>query len=72
MKLGSYEMEKFLGEGAFGKVYLTKKEGDSKKYATKEFDRKEIDHSEAKKYLANEIIHRFAKYFRHIAFNSIF
>ena len=55
MKLGSYEMEKLLGEGAFGKVYLTKKEGDSKKYATKELDRKEIDHSEAKKYLANEI-----------------
>ena len=55
MKLGSYEMEKLLGEGAFGKVYLTKKEGDSKKYATKELDRKEIDNSEAKKYLANEI-----------------
>ena len=55
MKLGSYEMEKLIGEGAFGKVYLTKKEGDSKKYATKELDRKEIDHSEAKKYLANEI-----------------
>ena len=48
-------MEKLIGEGAFGKVYLTKKEGDSKKYATKELDRKEIDHSEAKKYLANEI-----------------
>ena len=27
MKLGSYEMEKLIGEGAFGKVYLTKKDG---------------------------------------------
>ena len=48
-------MEKLLGEGSFGKVHLTKKEGDSKKYATKELDREEIDSSEAKKYLINEI-----------------
>ena len=55
MKLGSYTIEKLLGEGSFGKVHLTKKEGDSKKYATKELDREEIDSSEAKKYLINEI-----------------
>ncbi len=55
IKLGSYTIEKLLGEGSFGKVYLTKKEGDSKKYATKELDREEIDSSEAKKYLINEI-----------------
>ena len=55
MKLGSYTIEKLLGEGSFGKVHLTKKEGDSKKYATKELDRGEIDSSEAKKYLINEI-----------------
>ena len=34
MKLGSYTIEKLLGEGSFGKVHLTRKEGDSKKYAT--------------------------------------
>ena len=55
MKLGSYTIEKLLGEGSFGKVHLTRKEGDSKKYATKELDREEIDSSEAKKYLINEI-----------------
>ena len=55
IKLGSYTIEKLLGEGSFGKVHLTKKEGDSKKYATKELDREEIDSSEAKKYLINEI-----------------
>ena len=55
IKLGSYTIEKLLGEGSFGKVHLTKKEGDSKKYATKEIDREEIDSSEAKKYLINEI-----------------
>ena len=55
IKLGSYTMEKLLGEGSFGKVHLTRKEGDSKKYATKELDREEIDSSEAKKYLINEI-----------------
>ena len=46
MKLGSYTIEKLLGEGSFGKVHLTRKEGDSKKYATKELDREEIDSSE--------------------------
>ena len=55
IKLGNYITEKFLGEGAFGKVYLTKSENDSKKYATKELDRAEIDSSEAKKYLNHEI-----------------
>ena len=55
IKLGSYTIEKLLGEGSFGKVHLTRKEGDSKKYATKELDREEIDSSEAKKYLINEI-----------------
>ena len=55
MKLGSYTIEKLLGEGSFGKVHLTRKEGDSKKYATKELDREEIDSSEVKKYLINEI-----------------
>ena len=55
MKLGSYTIEKLLGEGSFGKVHLTRKESDSKKYATKELDREEIDSSEAKKYLINEI-----------------
>ena len=55
MKIGSFETEKLLGEGSFGKVYLTKREGDPNKYATKMLDRKVIDSSEAKKYLVNEL-----------------
>lgn len=35
MKLEDYELDKFLGKGAFGEVYLTTKKGDPKKYATK-------------------------------------
>ena len=34
-KIDEYELEKFLGKGAFGEVYLTSKAGDPKKYATK-------------------------------------
>ena len=56
MKLEDYEIEKFIGKGAFWEVYLTKKEGDSKKYATRKIDRKEIDNNEnIKKFISNEI-----------------
>ena len=54
-KIDEYAAEKFLGKGAFGEVYLTSREGDPKKYATKKMDRGTIDKSEARKYLANEI-----------------
>ena len=56
MKLENYELEKCLGKGAFGEVYLTSKKGDSKKYATKKLDREEIEQSESMKYLRNEIV----------------
>ena len=56
MKLEDYELEKCLGKGAFGEVYLTSKKGDSKKYATKKLDREEIEHTESMRYLKNEII----------------
>ena len=55
MKLENYELEKCIGKGAFGEVYLTSKKGDSKKYATKKLDREEIEKSESMKYLRNEI-----------------
>ena len=54
-KIDDYELEKCLGKGAFGEVYLTSRAGDTKKYATKKMDRGTIDKSEARKYLANEI-----------------
>ena len=56
MKLEDYELEKCLGKGAFGEVYLTSKKGDSKKYATKKMDREEIEQGESMKYLRNEIV----------------
>ena len=55
MKVENYILEKSLGKGAFGEVYLTTVEGDPKLYATKKYDRGEIEHTEAKKYLENEI-----------------
>ena len=54
-QLDNFQIEKLLGEGSFGQVYLTTRKGDSKKYATKKLDRKTIDSSDARKYLENEI-----------------
>ena len=49
-------LEKCLGKGAFGEVYLTSKKGSDQKFATKKLDREQIEKSEAMKYLKNEII----------------
>ena len=43
MKLENYELDKFLGSGAFGEVYLTSKKGDSRKFATKKLDREQME-----------------------------
>ena len=57
MIVDNLTLEKCLGKGAFGEVYLTTKNGDTtKKYATKKFEREEIEKGEAMKYLKNEII----------------
>ena len=49
-------LEKCLGKGAFGEVYLTSKKGSDQKFATKKLEREQIEKSEAMKYLKNEII----------------
>ena len=57
MIVDNLTLEKRLGKGAFGEVYLTTKKGvDNKKFATKKFDRDVIEKGEAMKYLKNEII----------------
>ena len=55
MLIDNYVLEKCIGKGAFGEVYITSKKGESKKYATKKLDREYIEKSEAMKYLQNEI-----------------
>ena len=49
-------LEKCIGKGSFGEVYLTSKKGSTQKYATKKFERDQIEGTEAMKYLKNEII----------------
>ena len=49
-------LEKCIGKGSFGEVYLTSKKGSTEKYATKKFERDQIEGTEAMKYLKNEII----------------
>ena len=64
MKVDNYILEKCIGEGAFGEVYITKVAGDDKTiYATKKLDRPTIDQSQAKKYLENEI--KILRYLNH-------
>jgi len=56
MQVDNLILEKSLGKGAFGEVFLTKKVGDNNKiYATKQYERDKIENTEAMKYLKNEI-----------------
>ena len=63
MIVDNLTLEKCLGKGAFGEVYLTSRKGDDKKYATKKIDREEVEKGEGIKYLKNEII--ILQYLRH-------
>ena len=64
MIVDNLTLEKCLGKGAFGEVYLISRKGDDKKkYATKKIDREEVEKGEGIKYLKNEII--ILQYLRH-------
>ena len=56
MKLDDYELEKCIGKGVFGQVYLTSKKGSSTKFATKIINREEIEKTVAMKYIKNELV----------------
>ena len=55
MLIGDLTLQKRLGKGAFGEVYLTSKQGCKEKFATKKIDKKFASNPRAKKYLDNEI-----------------
>ena len=55
MIIDQYILEKSLGKGAYGEVYLTTIKGDSKLIATKKIDKSFCENPITKKYLINEI-----------------
>ena len=55
MLVGDLTLIKCLGKGAFGEVYLTSKQGNQEKFATKKIDKKYAQNPKAKKYIDNEI-----------------
>ena len=56
MQIDNLILEKCLGKGAFGEVYLTKMKGNNNTYyATKKYEREKIENTGAMKYLINEI-----------------
>ena len=57
MKVDNLILEKCLGKGTFSEVYLTTIEGDNDLYATKKYDREEIERvPDLLRYLKSEII----------------
>ena len=64
MQVDNLILEKLLGKGAFGEVYLTRIKGENNVYATKVYDRERVEQKELFKngeesdsliYLKNEI-----------------
>ena len=63
-KIADYTFEKSIGKGAFSTVYLTNKKDDTKKYATKIYERLVIDNDNNSKIcLKNEI--SYLKFLNH-------
>ena len=55
MFLDDYSLDKVLGKGAFGEVFLTSKKGTKQLFATKKIERELVEKDNTMKYLINEI-----------------
>ena len=55
MFLDDYSLDKNLGKGAFGEVFLTTKKGTKEIFATKKIERELVETGNTMKYLVNEI-----------------
>ena len=52
LQLDDYLLEKFLGKGTFGEVYLTKKSNTNLIFATKRMEKALVEDPRYKKYFA--------------------
>ena len=55
MILDDYSLDKSLGKGAFGEVFLTTKKGTNKLFATKKIERNVVENVNTIKYFVNEV-----------------
>ena len=52
---GEYKLENKIGKGAFSEVYITKKTGEDKLYATKKVLKETLSNTRIKQYFNNEL-----------------
>ena len=53
--IGEYKLSKFLGKGSYGEVYLAERQNDTKLYAIKIYDRKQMDMPLSNKFFQMEL-----------------
>ena len=55
MIIDEYTLMKWIGKGALGEVYLTKKQNSTKLFATKKVPKQKADSPAIRKYFINEL-----------------